>query len=404
MGVLETIRDFNAGREPRRLAMKCAAMRASSFAFLRGTCHLFYGHPLSGAVFSKAPKVWVCGDLHLENFGSYKADNRLVYFDLNDFDESALAPATWELVRLQASILTAADSLDISPELATSLCQSFADAYADALTTGHALSIERETAQGLIKTLLDSVHNRTRKEFLDRRTQAKGRRRTITCDHRHALEATAEEKVVAAELVEAFAATQPDPKFFEPIDIANRIAGTGSLGVERYMVLVAGKGAPDGNYLLDLKLALPSSLEQGLSVVQPKWPSQAHRVVELQRRMQAVSAAFLCPLVRSQRSYVLRGLQPSEDRVTLGGTHVTADQLRDVIQEMGRLVAWAQLRSSGRQGSAIADELIAFGADRTEWRSDLLAAASQCAEQMKRDWQVYCKAYDAGAFGPRASA
>ena len=58
----------------------------------------------------------------------------------------------------------------------------------------------------------------------------------------------------------AFAATQPNPKFFEVLDIACRIAGTGSLGVERFVVLVEGKGSPDGNYLLDIKEAKPSAM------------------------------------------------------------------------------------------------------------------------------------------------
>jgi len=42
--------------------------------------------------------------------------------------------------------------------------------------------------------------------------------------------------------------------------VARRIAGTGSLGVERYVLLIEGKGSPDGNYLLDLKQALPAVL------------------------------------------------------------------------------------------------------------------------------------------------
>ncbi len=49
----------------------------------------------------------------MENFGSYKGDNRQVYFDINDFDEGALAPASWDLVRLLASIQCGADALRV---------------------------------------------------------------------------------------------------------------------------------------------------------------------------------------------------------------------------------------------------------------------------------------------------
>ena len=102
--VVEQILSFNAGRDPQRLVLKYRNMRASAFVFLRGTCHLFYRRLPDSPLFSTAPLVWSCGDLHLQNFGSYKGDNRLVYFDLNDFDESALAPASWDLVRFLTSL------------------------------------------------------------------------------------------------------------------------------------------------------------------------------------------------------------------------------------------------------------------------------------------------------------
>jgi uncharacterized protein (DUF2252 family) len=66
---------------------------------------------------------------------------------------------------------------------------------------------------------------------------------------------------------------------------------------------------------------------------------------------------------------------------------------------MGQCVAWAQLRSSGRQGSAIADELIAF-AGRKKWRSQLLYLCDELAGRVSGDWRTYCEAYDDGVFIP----
>ena len=395
--VVETIRSFNAGRDPERLAMKYRNLRASPFVFLRGTCHLFYDRLPNEPLFRRAPLVWSCGDLHLENFGSYKGDNRLVYFDINDFDEAALAPATWDIVRLLASVLVAVDILHATPGQALRLCMAFVQAYGDALIAGKARWIERETAQGLVRQLLDSLKGRSRVDFLDRRTERKRRRRVIRCDGRHALPASDAQRARVTELINEFASEQPDPPFFNVLDVARRIAGTGSLGVDRYVILVEGKGSPDGNYLLDLKRALPSALEPHLKIEQPKWPSQAHRIVALQRRMQAVSMAFLHPIARENSSYFLRGLQPSEDRVALDAPNTELAQIEGVLQEMGRMLAWAQLRSSGRQGSAIADELIDFGASRETWQKELLGAAQQCAQQVTEDWQGYVAAYDAGA-------
>jgi uncharacterized protein (DUF2252 family) len=43
------------------------------------------------------------------------------------------------------------------------------------------------------------------------------------------------------------------------IDVARRIAGTGSLGLERYCILINGRGTPAGHFLLDLKFAPKSA-------------------------------------------------------------------------------------------------------------------------------------------------
>jgi uncharacterized protein (DUF2252 family) len=394
--IIDDIVRFNAGRDPQRLAMKYRRLRDNPFAFMRGTCHLFYQQLPDHKAFVKAPAVWSCGDLHLENFGSYKGDNRQVYFDLNDFDEAALAPASWDLVRVLASLRVGADSMNVSADVATALMQDFIDAYFDTLATGKARWVERETAQGLVHDLLDNLHTRQRPQFLDSRTERKGKRRTLRVDGKKALPATTAQRQHVEALLVGFAHQQGKPEFFEVLDVARRIAGNGSLGLERYVILVRGKGSPDGNYLLDLKRAIPSSLASHTPLKQPKWPSQAHRVVALQQRMQAVSMAFLHPIKAGKDAYVLRALQPSEDRIDLNGPGVDLTSLQGVIRSMAQCVAWAQLRSSGRQGSAIADELIEFGLTR-KWRKGLLHAAHACADQVTKDWAVYAQAYDDGA-------
>ena len=51
-----------------------------------------------------------------------------------------------------------------------------------------------------------------------------------------------------------------DNEYFRVIDVAHRIAGIGSIAFPRYVVLVEGRGSPDRNVLIDLKLAHPSSI------------------------------------------------------------------------------------------------------------------------------------------------
>ncbi len=397
MDVALTIRKFNRGRDPEQLAMKFSRMRASPFVFLRGSCHLFHQRLPVERVLDAAPRVWVCGDLHLENFGSYKGDNRLAYFDMNDFDEAALAPCTWDVARFLTSVRLGMRELKVEASGIASLCQVFLDSYARELATGKARWVERETSEGLVRELLSAVQARSRPEFLDTRTQRKGNRRMIRVDGHKALPASDAQRQKVTAFMEDFASTQDNPDFFRILDVARRIAGTGSLGVERYVILVRGRGSPDGNFLLDLKQALPSSLMPRLKVRQPEWKSEAHRVVAVQHRVQAVSMAFLQPVMMARHAYILRALQPSEDCVALRHWNGKIARLERVMACMGSAVAWGHLRAGGREGSAIADELIAFGA-KSRWKNKIAQIAEQCADQARRDWMTYAQAYDDGYF------
>ena len=387
--VVDCIRRFNAGREPERLRLKFQAMRGSAFAFLRGTAHLFWQDWSSEhESLNDAPFVWVTGDLHLDNVGSFLGDNRLVYFDLNDFDEGALAPATWELARFVASVYVGAASLELSARDATRLASAFLDAYVDALRDGKARWVERATAIGIVKDLLAAVRGRTREGLLDSRTLIRRGRRTLRIDGKRALAVGKRERRDVIEALRRFARTADDPEFYDVFDVARRVAGMPSLGLHRFVVLVRGDGSPDGNWLLDLKAARPSALAPYLKRRQPAWPNEADRIVRIQYRMQAISPALLHAVSMRRRYFVLRELQPSQDRLALEHWHGKLEQLREVMVTIGHLVAWAQLRSSSRDGSAPIDDLIEF-AHRKSWRRELLRSARKCAATVRRDWQAF---------------
>lgn len=223
----------------------------------------------------------------------------------------------------------------------------------------------------------------------------------LRIDGKKALPVSEEARAAVTAFMGEFASHHSDldnPDFYRIIDVARRIAGTGSLGVDRYVMLVEGKGSPDGNYLLDLKEALRSSVVPRVKTKQPAWESETQRVVEIQRRCQAVSQALLHAVEFRHGPYVLRSLQPSEDRVALDAWNGKLPRLESVVNNMAQLSAWAQLRSGGRQGSATADELIAFG-ERKDWQMPLVELAVQCEAQVIEDWKAYCEAYDRGAFG-----
>ena len=388
--------------DPARLALKYAAMRKDGFAFFRATCHLFYAHLPELGRLMQAPSAWCCGDLHLANFGSFKGDNGAVYFDLNDFDEALLAPCIWDALRASASIVVAHQSLQTTPGHGAQLVKKFIDAYGDALARGHAGWIERDTATGVVAELIGQMKGLSRKDFLDRRTHRKGNSRAITCDGDHALEATPAEQERVRALVRRWAKARAEPQpvpdgFFDVADVALRIAGLGSLGVERYVVLVQGKGAPDRMRLLDIKRARPSSSVAASQVQQPACDSQAARVTGVQMRMQAQTPAYLDIILDRKRSYVVRELQPREDRLDLAQLGRQPAHLEVAIATFGQLLAFAQLRAAGRQRAAVADDLMAFGA-KVKWRDSLAQAALVSAKRSDADWAEFCTGFDAGAF------
>lgn len=391
--VAEAIRRHNAGRDPERLAIKFAKMRESPFVFLRGACHLFYEALPDRPALTQAPLAWCCGDLHFENFGSYKADNRLVYFDINDFDEAALAPCTWDIVRLLASIRCGTDALQASPAEALAVSRDGLSAYRAALIRGKPLWVERDTAGGLVRELLAGLHERKRDDHLDRHTVRKGGRRRLKLDGGKALPASNDEQRRVSEFMIQFAAAQPDPGFFSVLDCARRIAGTGSLGVARYVILVEGKGSPDGNYLLDLKEASPSALVprlQELGIGQPRWADEAERIVGVQKRLQAVDHAFLFAAQLDGAPFILRALQPAEDRVAIGEWGHKLDRLREVVVTLGQVLAWDQLRAAGRAGAACADALAEF-ASGDDWSAEVLDVADAMSELTRAQWQAFCE-------------
>ena len=82
-------------------------MALDPHAFYRGSACLFYNdvtqEPDEWAAHG-AERIWIHGDLHVENFGTYlNSDGRLI-FDVNDFDEAYLGRFVWDLQRFAASL------------------------------------------------------------------------------------------------------------------------------------------------------------------------------------------------------------------------------------------------------------------------------------------------------------
>ncbi len=397
----QRILSFNAGRDPVTLALKYDAMRQNAFRFYRGACHLFYEDLVRLARFDDPTRCWISGDLHLENFGSYKGANRLVYFDLNDFDESVLAPATWDLSRFLTSILITCTILKMDEATGVKLSKEALERYTKTLKGGKPRVIENETTKGVVKKYLDQVGERKNKDFIKSRTVKDGSKRKLLIDKTHTLGLLGDIKKEVSREFEKCVAEQTWFKNYKVSDIATRIAGTGSLGVERY-VLLAGSEKDDHYILLDLKQEVVSSLAPYLTLPQPHWKSETERVIKIQDRVQHVSPALMTEIDYNQKSFRLRELQPTEDKMDFTLCDGKFENFEYVLGVMAELIASGQLRSGGRQGSSHTDALIDF-ANQPAWQKEIIEYAVMYSRQTVADWKTFSADYDAGVFGKPSS-
>jgi len=382
----ELLRRSDAHIPPSLRAERYARMRADVLGFYRGSAGVFYHRVGREPLLHQGPVGWLCGDLHAANFGTYKADNGLVYFDLNDFDEACLGPVLFDVLRLLVSVLLLAEHGGQAPAAQRHCAQDLLSQYTTALATGKAGYLERDTARGPIKQLLRQVAARSTRAQLKERTRNHSTR--LRPGPNAPSLPKAERSALLAQL-EAWCRAQPARPFGRVLDASHRVAGVGSLGTPRYLVLAEHHQPGKRPMLLDLKAARPSALAPFISLPQPAWASEAHRVVEVQRRLQAVAPALLTAVPRLDQSFVLRVLQPSADKFTFA-PHPTR-RLLETLPVLARLTAWAQLRSTGRQGSATTDELMGF-AHAPAWESAVLDLAQTAQRQVWVDYRAFCAA------------
>src|SRR5438128_5919791 len=93
-------------RVPELVPIRYGRMLVSPFTFYRGAAKVMASDlastPASGL------NVQCCGDAHLSNFGVFASPERRLVFDINDFDETLPGPWEWDVKRLAASVLIAA--------------------------------------------------------------------------------------------------------------------------------------------------------------------------------------------------------------------------------------------------------------------------------------------------------
>ncbi len=278
------------------------------------------------------------------------------------------------------------------------MAQLFLKTYSAILSKGKPYYIERKTAKGIVCTFLTAVSKRKKKELLQKRTQKNKDELSILLDDpRHFEIEKSLKRELEHHITEWIMYSHDGPYNYKVIDSVFRLAGTGSVGLKRYAFLLKSVNTKDKYLLVDMKQSRASSLAPYVTIPQPHWESEAARVVAVQQRMQNIPPALLSYSIFKDEPYLIQEMQPEKDSINFNLIKERYRDIYQVIDDMAILTASSQLRSSGRQGASVADELIAYG-ENMQWQEVVLKYAVKYAQTLQQNYKQYVSDYKKGDF------
>ncbi|GGT31355.1 DUF2252 domain-containing protein [Nonomuraea spiralis] len=342
-------------RDPAAFRRKFRKMAASPFAFYRGSASLFYAD-LTGDFADESyldeptGRVWIHGDLHAENFGTYMNASGVLVFNVNDFDEAYVGPYVWDLKRFAASVALIGYAKALSDETIGVLVGEFARAYLAELhgiATGgdDAIgSLTLDTTGGVLHRVLQTARLSTRVAMLDVETVIDDyERRFAMMDGREEVDAATRQAVLAA--FEDYLGTLPTPS--NPVehvvkDVALRKGvGIGSAGLPSYNLLLEGRSqALENDVILYMKQAQAPAVAR--YVANEKAASyflhQGHRTAESQRALQAYADPWLGYTTLGGVGQLVAEVSPYSADLAWDDVN-EPDELRSIVRDLGRAVA-----------------------------------------------------------------
>ena len=273
------------------LERKHVKMRVGPFEFLRATFYRWSERwPVACPDLADAPQVLGVGDVHVENFGTWRdAEGRLVW-GVNDVDEAYAIPYTNDLVRLATSAQLAHD-IELDPGAA---CAAILTGYSDRITDKPRPFLLAEH-EGLRELTTDRLKHP--EKFWAKKFHADNGGPELM-----------EVATVPADADQLLAAALPEGGL--PYDRYRRRAGLGSLGRPRFAALATWRG---GRVARDIKALAPSSW---------LWAHDTpdHAAIAPIRCLELLSCAGRSPdpTVAVHGRWIVRRLAPDSSRIELG--------------------------------------------------------------------------------------
>lgn len=330
------------------LALKHKQMSADIFSFLRATFYRWVELcPKVCSDLAKAPVVLAVGDLHVENFGTWRDREGRLVWGINDFDEAAVLPYTSDLLRLAVSahLAIAGNQLTIRPADA---CKAIVAGYTRGLSDGGRPFVLAEWNQWLRLTVLSNLRDPVK--YWEKLNNLRSVKQKVPAGAGRALEQMLPEKKLEYRVV-------------------HRVAGLGSLGRQRFLSIAEWNG---GHIAREAKALVPSALA---------WARGKGK--EKSRYRKIVEHAVRCPdpFLAVHKGWIVRRLAPDCSRVDLAAIPKGRDEYK-LLERMGRETANIHL-GSDRTIARVKHELRSMPSD---W---LHTGATALVQAITEDWNEW---------------
>jgi uncharacterized protein (DUF2252 family) len=411
---------------PAAFRTKFRKMAADPFAFYRGSACLFYADVAERDdpwADERTGRVWIQGDLHAENFGTYMDGDGVLIFDVNDFDEAYVGHFTWDVTRFAASLALLGWRKALSDETITDLVGSYARAYLEQVrwfvdqADDRSFSLRLGTTDGAVAQVLQLAKLRTRVELLNGITETQGFDRVLR-DGPGVRRLDDAERDAVLDAYQRYLDSVPESKrlrgvSYEVKDVAGRSGfGIGSAGLPAYTLLIEGYNqALDNDVVLSMKqgnVAAPSRV-----VTDPElaghFRHHGHRTVISQRALQAHADPLLGWTDIDGVGFVVSEVSPYEGDLDWSELTEPAE-IAPVIAYLGQATAKVHCVADADADHSLVPfqtedaicEVVAGREDEfVDWVVDF---AHSYAAQVRTDHALFVEAFRAGAVPGVASA
>ena len=393
-----TIVAANADRVRELVPLKMGRMAAGPFAFFRGAA------PLMAADLATLPmtglRVQICGDAHIRNLGAYAAPEGYLVFDINDFDETLPAPWEWDLKRLATSLVLAGREAGERKSTCRNAFEEMTRSYRISMARFATISlrdlVKEEIRRGWRRTPVHAVLRKARRvtpqATLKNLTVAARRDSYRFHDRapvlRHVNRKTFDDVVKSLRSYRQTLSVRYQSIFqaYEPVDVAFKIVGTGSVGTRDYVLLLFGNGVGDPLFL-QVKEELPSCYTPYVAGIAPI-THEGKRVAEGQQKMQTVSDPFLGYTTIDSRHFLVRQL--ADHKAVINPVELKGTALLEYGLVCGEVLAKAHART-GDPGA-----IAGYCGKSVQLDHALAKFAKLYADQTEGDYEQFKKAIAKG--------